>query len=185
MHALLTATQRPWASEALGPGSQILTILLFLYFFIPHILLLNFFSHFHGNAYCNAMLSCIRFLNKIEVFLICLTKEQHFIYLFIFMAIPVAYRSSQARGQIRAAAASLHHGHGHTRSEQHLQPTPQLVAMWDPLTHWARPGIKPTSSQRLHLALNPLSHNGNAENSCSLTWGSTVRVTDIIHKLRL
>ena len=36
-----------------------------------------------------------------------------FIYLFIllFRAAPAAYRSSQARGQIRAAAADLHHSH--------------------------------------------------------------------------
>ena len=37
----------------------------------------------------------------------------------------MAYRSSQARGQIGAAAASLHHSHSNTGSEPHLQPTPQ------------------------------------------------------------
>ena len=41
------------------------------------------------------------------------------------MVTPAAYGSFQARGQIRAAAAGLHHSHGHsnTKSELHLQPT--------------------------------------------------------------
>ena len=51
------------------------------------------------------------------------------------MAIPAAYGSSQARGPIRAAAASLRHNHTNARSEPHLWPTPQLTAMPDPLTH--------------------------------------------------
>ena len=34
-----------------------------------------------------------------------------FVYVCIFMAAPAAYGSSQATGQIRAAAASLHHSH--------------------------------------------------------------------------
>ena len=42
----------------------------------------------------------------------------------------MAYGSSQARDQIRAAAADLHHSHGNTRS----------------LTHWAKPGMVPKSS---------------------------------------
>ena len=35
---------------------------------------------------------------------------------------------------------------GNSRLELHLWPTPHLMAMSDHLTHWARPGIKPTSS---------------------------------------
>ena len=45
---------------------------------------------------------------------------------FLFMATCVAYGSSQARGWIRASAASLHHSHSNTsspRSQLHLQPT--------------------------------------------------------------
>ena len=45
---------------------------------------------------------------------------------------PEAYGGSQARGQIGAAAAGLRHSHSHTRSEPHLQPTPQLTATPDP-----------------------------------------------------
>uniref|UniRef100_A0A4X1UWI1 Exocyst complex component 7 n=1 Tax=Sus scrofa TaxID=9823 RepID=A0A4X1UWI1_PIG len=58
------------------------------------------------------------------------------IYLFIFWsfrAAPVAaHGGSQARGQIGAATAGLHHSHSHAGSEPHLGPTPQLMAMPDP-----------------------------------------------------
>ena len=51
-------------------------------------------------------------------------------FFFLFMATPVAYESSQARGWIRTAAASLHHSHSNAGS----------------LTHWARTGMEPASS---------------------------------------
>ena len=45
---------------------------------------------------------------------------------------PWAYVSSQARGRLGAAAASLRHSHSNDRSEPCLQPTPpQLTAMPD------------------------------------------------------
>ena len=50
---------------------------------------------------------------------------------FFFTAAPEAYGSSQSRGQIGAAAASLHHSHSNVGSEPHLQPMPQLMAMLD------------------------------------------------------
>jgi len=49
-----------------------------------------------------------------------------------FRATSAAYKSSQARGQIRAAAAGLHHSHSNAGSELHLQPTLQLAAKPDP-----------------------------------------------------
>jgi len=56
-----------------------------------------------------------------------------FLFLFLlFRAIPEAYGSSQARGQIGAAAAGLNHSHSHTGSEPHLRPTTQLTATLDP-----------------------------------------------------
>ena len=39
---------------------------------------------------------------------------------------------SQARGPIRAVAASLHQSHSNMGSKPHLQPTPQLMATPDP-----------------------------------------------------
>ena len=54
-----------------------------------------------------------------------------FLFFFLFMAPPGTYGGSQARGQIRAVAASLRHSHRNTRSEPHLRPTPQLVATLD------------------------------------------------------
>ena len=64
-----------------------------------------------------------------------------FIYLFIYFwlfvfsrAAPAAYGGSQARGPIRAVAASLRQSHNNTGSKLHLRPTPQLMAR--SLTHW-------------------------------------------------
>ena len=49
-----------------------------------------------------------------------------------FRAAPVAYGSSQAKSQIRAAGASLCHSHSNARSEPCLRPTTQLTAKLDP-----------------------------------------------------
>ena len=40
-----------------------------------------------------------------------------FVCFLLFRAVPEAYRSSQARGLIRASTASLHHRHSNTGSE--------------------------------------------------------------------
>ena len=52
-------------------------------------------------------------------------KGKYFVCLFVCLflslwASPVAYGSSQARGQIRTTAAGLHYSHRNTRSELHL-----------------------------------------------------------------
>ena len=80
--------------------------------------------------------------------------------LFFFRAVPAACGSSQARGQIGAAAASLHHSHSNIRSRPHLQPTPQLMAIpVDPLSE---------ARDQTHILmdtnqiLNLLNHNGNS-----------------------
>ena len=87
-----------------------------------------------------------------------------FMYLlFLFRVAPAAYESSQARGRTKAAAEAY--------------ATARATAPQDPrwvcdlrrslkqrrsLTHWARPGIEPTSWQGLCQVLNPLSHSGNS-----------------------
>ena len=43
----------------------------------------------------------------------------------------MAYGGSQARGPIRALAASLHHSHGNVGSELCLQAVPLLMAVLD------------------------------------------------------
>ena len=53
----------------------------------------------------------------------------------ISWAAPAAYGGSQARGPIGAVATGLRQSHSKAGSEPHLQPTPQLTAMPDPLTH--------------------------------------------------
>ena len=42
----------------------------------------------------------------------------------LFRAMPTAPVDSQARGQIGATAAGLHHSHSHARPELHLRPIP-------------------------------------------------------------
>ena len=54
------------------------------------------------------------------------------LFFLLFRAAPVAYRRSQARGLIGAAAAGLHHSHSKWESEPPLGPIPQLLAMLDP-----------------------------------------------------
>ena len=55
----------------------------------------------------------------------------YFCLLLFFRTTPVAYGGSQARGLIRAVAASQHHSHSDGGSEPRLPPTPQLMAMLD------------------------------------------------------
>ena len=46
-----------------------------------------------------------------------------FFFFGLFRAASSAYGDSQARGQIRAVAAGLHHSYSKAGSETHLQPT--------------------------------------------------------------
>jgi len=75
-----------------------------------------------------------------------------FFFFFLFRATPLAYGSSQARGWIGAAAASLCHKHSNTRSKLHLQLHRSSWQQWiiDPV-------IEPTPSWILVRVLNPLS----------------------------
>ena len=56
-----------------------------------------------------------------------LCPNVHFFF-FLFRAVPVAYGSSQARGQVRTAPLGLYHSHSSVGSELHLWPMPQLTA---------------------------------------------------------
>ena len=76
---------------------------------------------------------------------------QHF---FSFWAASVAYGSSRAKGQIGAAAASLHN-HCNTRSEPPLQPTPQLTAKPDPQPTEPRGELQETMLLTLILHVVP------------------------------
>ena len=44
----------------------------------------------------------------------------------------MVFEGSQARDQIGAVTAGLHHSHSNMHSKPHLQPAPQLVATPDP-----------------------------------------------------
>ena len=51
----------------------------------------------------------------------------------LFMALPVVYRSSQAKGQIGAAAANLHHSHSNTGCICNLHCSLQQHQILNPL----------------------------------------------------
>jgi len=63
-------------------------------------------------------------------------------YFFLFRATPLAYGSSQARGQIGATAAGLHHSYSNTGSKPYTAAHHNTGS----LTHWEKPGIEPESS---------------------------------------
>ena len=50
-------------------------------------------------------------------------------FFLLFRASLTAFGGSQAGGQIRATAASLHHSHSKAGSKPHLRSTPQFTAM--------------------------------------------------------
>ena len=59
-----------------------------------------------------------------------ITTGSPFYFILLFRAVPAVYGGSQAKGRIRATAASLLRSHSNTGS----------------LTHWVRPGIEPATS---------------------------------------
>ena len=82
----------------------------------------------------------------------------------LFRAALVTNGSSQARGQIRATAASLHHSHSNMGSESHLWPTPLLTATPYPQSTERGQGLNP-HPHGYQLDLFPLRHNGNSKNA--------------------
>ena len=66
-----------------------------------------------------------------------------YFYFLLFWAVPTAYGSFQARGQIGAAGAGLCHSHGNSGSKPPLQPTPQLMATPDPELADGGQGLNP------------------------------------------
>ena len=55
-----------------------------------------------------------------------------FFFFLVFTAAPMAYGNSQARGRIRAVAASLFHSHSNVGSQPRMKLTPQLTAVLHP-----------------------------------------------------
>ena len=66
-----------------------------------------------------------------------------FFFFCLFGAVPAAYAVSQARGLIRAVAASLHHSHSKAGTYTTAHGNARSP------TYQARPGVKPTSSWML------------------------------------
>ena len=90
----------------------------------------------------------ISLLKSVSLSLSLLPSFYLFIYLFIllFRATPMAYRSSQARGWIRALATGLCHSHSNAGSKLRLWPTTVAHGNTGSLTHGGRPGIELESS---------------------------------------
>ena len=106
----------------------------------------------------------IFFLPRNNLYELCSPVILIFLFLFhflLFRAPPVAYGSSQARGRIRAVAASLCHSHSNVGSEPCLGPTPHLAATPDPPpTEWGQDWT--------HILMDtswsfPLHHNRNSQ----------------------
>ena len=79
-----------------------------------------------------------------------------FFFFWLFRAALLPSGGSQARGQIGAAAASLHHSLSNTGSKLYLKSA-TYTTVYDEarsLTHWARPGIKLASSWMLVRFVN-------------------------------
>ena len=109
----------------------------------------------HGHA---VVLYSIVVLIYIPCWLIILS---FFKFFFFLRAIPMAYGSSQARGQIGATAASLHHSHSNTRSQPHLQSTLHHMATLDPWPTAQGQGLNLRPHGHL-LGSLLLSHNGSS-----------------------
>ena len=90
--------------------------------------LLNHFKHFPKFQKFVDIFCFISFLNL-------------FFFFWIFRAASEAYGTSQARGQIGAAAASLHHSQSNV--ELQSPPTPQLIATPDPQPTEPGQGLNP------------------------------------------
>ena len=70
-----------------------------------------------------------------------------FFIILLFRATPAAHGGSQARGRIRATAASLHHSHSQQHRIRAASATHTTAhGNAGSLTHGARPGIEPTTS---------------------------------------
>ena len=82
--------------------------------------------------------------------MVCFSSLPIFYFLFLFFglfrAVPTAYESSQARGQIGTLAAILCHRHSNARSEPVSVTYTTAHSNTGSLTYWAKPGIEPASS---------------------------------------
>ena len=74
----------------------------------------------------------------------------------------MAYGSSQARGEIRAAAAGLHHSHSRAGSKLLLQPTLHLEIMLGSFNPISKARGRTRILMITSWVLNPLSYSGNS-----------------------
>jgi len=82
----------------------------------------NFYFYIHASSKTCLSGGCTLILFYFTLF--------QFNSILLFRVAPTAYRSSQSRGRIRAAAAGLCHSHSNVPSEPCLQPMLQLAERW-------------------------------------------------------
>ena len=83
-----------------------------------------------GGRWCIIVSICISLISDVEHLLAICILSPFLCFALLFRAPPAAYEGSQARDQIRAAAASVHYSYSNAGY----------------LTYGARPGMEPTSS---------------------------------------
>ena len=106
---------------------------------------------------CKCILAPMLYIGKNKFINFKKSKEKsalNYHFFFLFTAAAVAYGSSWARGQIRAAASSLWYSHSSARSELPLWHSLLLVAMPDPWhTKWGQ-----ELNPHLHRDIRSLTH---------------------------
>ena len=85
------------------------------------------------------LVKCIRLSASPASICVCL-------YILLLIATPVVYGGSQARGLMEDAAAGLGHSHSNTGIQALSATYTTACSSTRSLTHWAEPGIEPTSS---------------------------------------
>ena len=94
--------------------------------------------------YSNRCLCCHQALFPLSLYLLIFFLFFSSLFFFLlFMAKPVAYGSSQARGRIRTTDASLHQSHSKARIQAASATYTIAHGNARSLTHWVKPGIKP------------------------------------------
>ena len=121
-------------SENAVPSQEILPLVLrshessvsFPNFLILSLILsLSLLDPFNRHLICSELLHLLKKNSSLTPLYPSATSNRTFFLSFflffgLFRAAPMACGSSQARGQIGAIAAGLHHSHSRARSEQHL-----------------------------------------------------------------
>lgn len=119
-HFTSSSPRSPLLPQFLGSSFPNLSLDLFFFF---SLVLENLFFFFFFQLMISAIIYSAAGCFVVKDFSYCLKCRLYFKFFFLFTASPAVYGISQAKGQIKAAAASQHHSHGNGWSEPHLWPS--------------------------------------------------------------